>query len=65
MYYQRPLNESELSHCLAYLAIASYYCFIWALFQESQGNPVGSYLYLWRTNVLLYAKKALQSMANS
>lgn len=65
MYYKRPLKESELTHCLAYLAIASYYCFIWALFQESQGNPVGSYLYLWRKNVLLYAKKALQSMKKS
>ncbi len=58
-YYQRPLEESELRHCLAYIAIASYYCFVWGLFQESQGNPVGSYLYLWHNNTIFYAKKAL------
>ena len=60
MYYQRSLDRTELRHCLAYIAIASYYCFVWALFQESQGNPVGEYLYLWRKNTLLYAQKALQ-----
>ena len=61
-YYQRPLEESELRHCLAYIAIASYYCFVWGLFQESQGNPVGSYLYLWHNNTIFYAKKALHSL---
>ena len=59
-YYQRKLKTSELRHCLAYISIASYYCFVWALFQESQGNPVGSYLYLWHKNTLFYANKALQ-----
>lgn len=60
MYYQRELTQSELRHCLAYIAIASYYWFVWALYQESSGRPVGSYLYLWHKCTMLYLEKSLR-----
>lgn len=60
IYYQRELSPLELRHCLAYIAIASYYWFVWALFQESSGRPVGSYLYLWHKCSKLYLDKSLR-----
>lgn len=60
IYYQRELTPSDLRHCLAYIAIASYYWFVWALYQESSGRPVGSYLYLWHKCTKTYLEKSLR-----
>ena len=58
VYYGRKPTEKELRHCLAYVAIASYYWFVWAIYQESIGNMVGDYLFLWYQNSKLYMNKA-------
>lgn len=60
IYYQRELTSLELRHCLAYIAIASYYWFVWGLYQESSGKPVGSYLYLWHKYTKQYLEKSLK-----
>ena len=60
IYYQKELTPSELRHCLAYIAIASYYWFVWGLYQESSGKPVGSYLYLWHKYTKQYLEKSLK-----
>lgn len=57
-YYNREPTLSELRHKLAYVAIASYYWFIWALYQESLGKIVGEYKMLWYENTKTYMKKA-------
>lgn len=46
-YFGRQTTPEELRHCLAYVALASYYWFAWAVYKESSGDPVGEWLYLW------------------
>ena len=46
-YFGRKATPEELRHCLAYVALASYCWFVWALYKESSGDPVGEWLYLW------------------
>jgi len=58
IYYGRPLTKEELRHCLAYIALASYYWFVWAIYQESEGNTVGAYLLLWYQNTKDYMNRA-------
>lgn len=57
IYFGRKPTDKELRHCLAYVAIASYYWFVWAIYQESIGNMVGDYLFLWYKNTKLYMEK--------
>lgn len=53
IYLGRELTVEEYRYYIAYVAIAAYYCFTWALYKESIGNIVGEYLYIWYK----YAKK--------
>lgn len=58
-YFGRELTLKELRHYLGYIAISSYYWYVWAIYQESIGNPVGEYLYIWYKAAKEYSKKAL------
>lgn len=49
-----------LRHYIGYVAIASYYWFVWALFQEMRGNHVGEWLYLWNRNSRIYGEITLE-----
>lgn len=60
MYAGKKLEIEELRHYLGYISIASYYWFVWAIYQESVGNTVGEYLYLWYKGSKFYAEKALE-----
>ena len=59
LYYGREPSKEELRHKLAYVAIASYYWFIWSLYQESVGKIVGEYKMLWYSYTKEYMKKAI------
>ena len=59
LYYGRELTPQELRHALAYVAIASYYWYVWAIYQESIGNTVGQYLFLWYTGAKEYYKRSI------
>ena len=59
MYFGRELTKEEERHYIAYIAIASYYWFNWAIFQDSIGNNVGEYLYIWYKDSVIYSEKAL------
>ncbi len=52
-----PDNET-IAHYIGYVAIASYYWYVWALYQETRGNSVGEWLYMWYKNSKLYCEKA-------
>jgi CTP:phosphocholine cytidylyltransferase-like protein/thiamine kinase-like enzyme len=52
--------ETELRHYLAYIAVLSYYWFLWALYQESIGKTVGKYLYIWYRYTKSYGERALK-----
>jgi CTP:phosphocholine cytidylyltransferase-like protein/thiamine kinase-like enzyme len=58
-YFGRKPTRDERRHCLAYVALAAYYWFVWALYKESAGDPVGEWLYLWYRSVRAYSAKAL------
>lgn len=64
-YFQRPLTEGEYRHCIAYVALAAYHWFIWALYKEATGDPVGEWLYLWYRYAKTYSIKALALYENA
>ncbi len=57
-YFKRLPTDEELFHCIAYTAIASFYWFIWALYKDACGDPVGEYLYLWYRYTKMYGAEA-------
>lgn len=64
MYFQRDLTQAELFHCIAYTSLASFYWFIWALYKELCGDPVGEWLYIWYRCAKTYGRKALEISAS-
>ena len=52
-------SDLELRHYYAYVALAAYYWYVWAIYQTSVGNNVGEYLYLWYRMAKNYCKKAM------
>ena len=61
-YFQRPPTQAEQAHCLAYVALSSYYWFIWALYKDACGAPVGEWLYLWYKNAKLFGRAACEAI---
>ena len=60
-YFQRKPTAVERAHCLAYVAISGWYWFVWALYKEASGDPVGEWLYLWHKYAKTYAKLAAEA----
>jgi thiamine kinase-like enzyme len=46
-YFGRPPTEREVRHCVAAVAVVGYYWYVWAIFKEAKGNPMGEWLYTW------------------
>ena len=63
VYFGRTPTDAELAHCLAYVALAAYYWFVWALYKEVTGDPVGEWLYLWHRYAKSYSALALDLYA--
>ena len=59
-YLGKDCTEDSLRHYIGYVAIAAYYWFVWALYQEVRGNSVGEWLYMWYRNSKLYGRKAIE-----
>lgn len=59
-YLGRKPEGKELGHYFGYVAEASYYWYVWALYQETRGNFMGNWLYMWYSNSKLYSKKAIE-----
>lgn len=60
VYFGRALTDDELFHNVAYLSVVSFHWFIWALYKDMCGDPVGEYLYLWYRYTKMYGKAALE-----
>ena len=58
-YHGHKPSFDELRHDYAYIALAAYYWFVWAVFQESRGNAIGAYLLQWYRMSKTYLEKAL------
>lgn len=46
-YYGRPATEVEERHCLGAVGVVGWYWYVWAMYKEAMGNPVGEWLYVW------------------
>ncbi|MDY6035548.1 MAG: hypothetical protein SPI63_08185 [Bulleidia sp.] len=53
-------SKEEVRHFLGYVSIASYYWFVWSLYQDCVGKPVGEWQYLWYKSTKAYAKRTIQ-----
>ena len=47
LYYGRDATQEEQRHCLAAVAVVGWYWYVWAMYKEAMGNPVGEWLYIW------------------
>ena len=58
-YYGRQPSQQESLHCLAAVAIVGYYWFVWAMYKDAMGNPVGDWLDIWLKAARDYSVVAL------
>ena len=64
MYFDRELTPQEYRHFIAYVAIASFYWLVWAIYQETRGNTVGESVHKWYKCCFAYGEKALELYKN-
>ena len=62
LYFQRDPSAHERAHCLSYIAISSFYWFVWALYKDACGAPVGEWLYLWYKNAKVFGMAAREAV---
>lgn len=60
LYLGHKADDRELRYYISYVAIAAYYWFLWAIYQESVQKNVGEYLYIWYRYTKKYSDMALQ-----
>lgn len=63
LYFERTPAPEEMRHCLAYVGLCAYYWFVWALYKEASGDPVGEWLYLWYRAAKAYGSAAIDAYA--
>lgn len=59
-YFQREPRAGELFHCVSYVAFAAWYWFVWALYKDQCGDPVGDWQDLWHRYASEYGRRAEQ-----
>ena len=47
LYYGREATETEKRHCLGAVGLVGWYWYVWAMYKEAMGNPMGEWLYIW------------------
>ena len=63
-YFQRDPTPEELRHCMAYVGLSAYYWFVWALFKDATGDPVGNWLTLWHDMAASFGQYARELYGN-
>ncbi len=46
-YFGRPATVQETRHCIGAVGVVGFYWYVWAMYKEAMGNPVGEWLYTW------------------
>ena len=64
MYCGKEPEPEVLRHFIGYTAVTSFYWFLWALYQDSIGKNVGSFLYKWYRYTKSYGAYALSLYEN-
>lgn len=60
LYFGRQLTSEELFHCVAYAAVISFHWFVWALYKDATGEPVGEFMYYYYRYTKLFGRKAVE-----
>lgn len=60
LYLGHSPTPARMRHFMAYVAIASYYWFVWAVYQSQIGNDVGEYLDIWYRGAWSYGNYSLE-----
>lgn len=47
VYLGRPATAAEEARFLSAVAVVGWYWYVWAMYKEAMGNPVGEWLYVW------------------
>ena len=59
IYFGRPPTRAELRHYTAYISLAAYYWWVWALFKDVRGQDVGAWTHRWYRYAKDFGVKAL------
>ena len=65
IYLDHEPTSGERRHYLGYVAMTSYFWYLWALYQEKCAKHVGEYLYIWYKYSKQYGRMALQLYENN
>ena len=58
-YYGRKPTDQELRHCVAYVGLTAYYWWVWSLYKDASGEPLGPWPYVWYRYAKDYGTLAL------
>lgn len=58
LYFDREPTEKEQRHYLAAVAVVGWYWYVWAMYKEAMGNPMGEWLYVWYSAAKRFAAAA-------
>ncbi len=61
-YFNRPATDEERLHCLICVAVVGWYWYVWALFKECKGSPVGKWTRIWYEAAKKFGKAAREML---
>lgn len=63
-YFQRPLTDAEMLHCIAYIQVISFHWLVWALYMAQCGEPVGPLEGIYHEYASSYGARAQELLDN-
>ncbi len=64
-YFGREPTAEERLHCIAATAVVGWYWYVWALFKECKGSPVGKWTRIWYDAARDFGRAAQQMIDES
>ncbi len=64
-YFGREPGDEERLHCIACVAVVGWYWYVWALFKESKGSPVGKWTRVWYEAAKRFGAAAKEMLAEA
>ena len=64
VYFQRPLTDAEMLHCIAYIQVISFHWLVWALYMAQCGEPVGPLEGIYHEYASSYGARAQELLDN-
>ncbi len=65
LYFERKATPEEVRHCLGAVGIVGFYWYVWAMYKEAMGNPVGEWLFTWYKAAKQFTAEALERYGQS